>query len=166
MARILMSSLLLIGLTGPIFAQQAHALSEQEAQAAAEAMNKRFVAAYNGGDAAALAGLFAEGALYLTPGGTVLSDRTSIEKAIAGRIKAGWTEETVNAMEAHAAGDAVWTVGQYSLTGSGESKGKQIGGHYAEILTRDQNAWHIRMLIGNLTPSQDVTGMAASMAPK
>jgi uncharacterized protein (TIGR02246 family) len=166
MARILMSSMLLICLAGPVLAQQGHAVSEQEAQKAADAVAKKFETAYNAGDAAGLAGLFAETAVYLTPGGTVLSDKPSIEKAIAGRIKAGWTDETVKAMEAHAAGDAVWIVGEYSIVGSGENKGKQISGHYAEVLTRDQNEWHIRMLIGNLTPSQDVTGMAAATKSK
>jgi uncharacterized protein (TIGR02246 family) len=152
--------------TGSVLAQGS-TVSEQDARQAADSAAKKFETAYNAGDAAGIASLFAESGTYLTPGGTVLSgsDRQAIERAIAGRMKAGWTSETVKITEAHAAGNAVWATGEYGLTGTGQSSGKQISGHFAEVLTRDGNDWRFRMLIANLTPSHDVTGMAAASAP-
>jgi hypothetical protein len=100
MVRILMSSMPVICLAGPVLAQPGHAVSEQEAQ--------------------------------------------------------------------KAAADAMWSGGEYRVLGSGEDKGTQISGHYAEVLTRDQNAWHIRMLIGTLSPVEGYHrdgGDGAKVAP-
>lgn len=160
----LMSSILVVYLAAPVFAQQGP-VSEQDARQAADSMAKKFETAYNAADAAGIANLFADGGTYLTPGGTVLTDRQAMERAVAGRIKAGWTKETVTVTGAHASGDSVWFIGEYALMGTGLNNGKQIAGHYAEVLTRAGPEWRISMLIGNLTPSQDVTGMAGTAAP-
>lgn len=162
MRRTLVPSMLVICLAAPVLAQQGPVVSEQDARQAADTISSKFETAYNAGDAAGIASLFADGGTYLTPGGTVLSDRQAMEKAVAGRIKAGWTKETVKVTGAHAAGDSVWLIGEYTIMGTGQNSGKQIGGHYAEVLTRAGTEWRISMLIGNLTPSQDITGMAAS----
>ncbi len=77
-------------------------------------------------------------------------------------MKAGWTKETVTVTQAHAVGDAVWDTGEYSIIGTGENNGKEISGHYAAVLTQSGNEWRIAMLIGNLNPARDVTGMAAA----
>jgi ketosteroid isomerase-like protein len=163
MLRSLMSCVLTIYLaTGPALAQQTPLVSEREAREAGLQVAGKFEAAYNAGDAAAVARLFATKTTYFTPGGTVLSDHQAIEMAIAGRIKAGWTHELVKLGEAHPAGDAVWITGEYSLTGTGDNKGKQIGGHFCNVLIQEGGAWRIRMLLANLTPTEDVTGMAAA----
>lgn len=165
MRRTLIPSVLAICLAGPVLAQQGPAVSEQEDQQAANTISKNFETAYNAGDGAGIASLFADGGTYLTPGGKVLSDRQAMEKAIAGRIKAGWTNETVKVTAAHAAGDAVWAIGEYAIMGTGQNSGKQIGGHFAEVLMRSRPEWRFIMLMANLTPSQDVTGMAPTAAP-
>ena len=164
MRRTLISSMLAICLAGPVLAQQGSTVSEQDAQQAANTISKKFETAYNAGDAAGIASLFADGGIYLTPGGTVLSDRQAMEKALAGRMKAGWTKETVQVTGAHAVGDAVWAIGEYSITGTGQNSGKQIGGHFAQVLTRSGTEWRFSMLMAGLTPSQDITGMVAPSA--
>ena len=131
-----MPSVLVVCFAGPVLAQQDHTV-DQTAQQAAKSLTKKFVTAYNAGNATGVASLFTEDATFLTPGGTVASDRQAIEKAIAAKIKAGWTEETAKVAEAHAAGDAVWSIGEYTIKGTDQNSGKQIGGHYAEVLTQD-----------------------------
>ncbi len=164
MRRTLIPSMLVLCFAGPVLAQQEPAVSEQDAQQAANTISKKFETAYNAGDAAGIASLFADGGTYLTPGGTVLSNRQAMEKALAGRMKAGWTQETVKVTGAHAAGDAVWAIGEYSIMGTGQNSGKQISGHFAQVLTRSGPEWRFIMLMANLTPSQDITGMAAPSA--
>jgi ketosteroid isomerase-like protein len=134
--------------------------TDKAALEALEATAARFQSAYNAGNPAGIAALFAKGGVYLTPAGTLLTDPQAMEKAVDGRIKAGWTKETVKATAAHAAGDQVWGYGEYTLAGTGANEGKQIGGGYAMVLSRDSGDWRINMLIGNLKPTQDVTGMA------
>jgi uncharacterized protein (TIGR02246 family) len=163
--RTLAASAVLLCLGMPVLAQHGSTQSEQDARLVAANHAKHFETAYNAGDAVGVAKLFTTDGVYLTPGGTVLSDPQTIAKAVQGRINAGWTKETIKVMEAHAAGDAVWGIGEYSLEGTGGSGGKHLSGHYAVVLVRDGDEWRSSMLIGNLTPTQDVTGMSVTSGP-
>ncbi len=120
----------------------------QEASKAAE----KWVAAYNSGDAAAIAALFTQDAVFSPASAVTLKGREVIEKALAGRMKAGFTKETVNVTEEHQNGDTLWAVGDYEVIGSGESEGKKINGKFGEVLMRDGDAWHIVMLTANAAP--------------
>ena len=156
------SVLVTLCVAGPTYAQQAPAVSEQAAREAADTVTRQFVTDYNNGNAAGLANLFAQNGVLLTVGGTMLTSRQDIEKGFAGRMKAGWTKETVKVIEAHPAGNEVWSISEYEIAGTGQNSGKQIGGYAASVLTREGPDWRIRMLIGNVKPTQDVTGMAAA----
>jgi len=48
-------------------------------------------------------------------------------------------------------GDAMWAVGEFQFTGSGEQAGKQQSGLFGEVLVKDGADWHIEMLLA--TPS-------------
>jgi uncharacterized protein (TIGR02246 family) len=124
----------------------------EDAKKAADDFASKWVAAYNVGDATTLAALFTQDGVFNAPSGAVVKGREAIEKALAGRIKAGWTQETVTTNDAGAAGNAVWAAGEYSLLGSGEVAGKQTGGHFGWVLVRDGDAWHIAMLTANVSP--------------
>ena len=124
----------------------------QDAKKTADDFATKWVAAYDGGDAAALAALFTADGVFNAPSGAVLKGRDAIEKALAGRIKAGWTKETVTTTDAEMAGTAVWAAGEYGLVGSGEQAGKQSGGHFGWVLVRDGDAWPAAMLTANVTP--------------
>jgi uncharacterized protein (TIGR02246 family) len=124
----------------------------QDASNAGEDLGKKWVAAYDAGDAAAIAALFTPDGVFIPASGVVLKGREAIKNAIAARIKAGWNKETVNFIEGGAAGDAGWTIGDYAILGSGENEGKQIAGKYGETLVHDSDGWHIVMLVGNATP--------------
>ena len=124
----------------------------QDAKKTADDFATKWVAAYDAGDAAALAALFTADGVFNAPSGAVLKSRDAIEKALAGRIKAGWTKETVTTTDAEMAGTAVWAAGEYGLVGSGEQAGKQSGGHFGWVLVRDGDAWRAAMLTANVTP--------------
>src|SRR6476619_1712183 len=97
----------------------------QDAKKTADDFATKWVTAYDAGDAAALAALFTPDGVFNAPSGAALKGRDAIEKALAGRRKAGWTKETVTTNDAASAGDAVWAAGEYALLGSGEQAGKQ-----------------------------------------
>jgi len=141
---------------------QTSAALDREAWQIAEVMATKFQTAYNVGDVAAIANLFVDNAYYFTPGGTVLYgwDRQAIQRAFAARIRAGWTKEVVKITEAHSAGEAVWVTGEYVISGTGENQGKQIDGYFAQVITRSGGEWRFRIVIANLKPNQDVTGMS------
>jgi ketosteroid isomerase-like protein len=89
---------------------------------------------------------FPSEAPFIGPPG-VLKGPASIKKAMAGRFSAGWTTETIKINEAHMVGDAVWAVGEFQFSGSGEQAGKQQSGHFGEVLAKDGADWHIVMLL-------------------
>ena len=148
----------------PHLAQQAAPVSDPDAKQAASTISKAWDDAYNAGNPAAIAALFAPGGVYLTPGGTMLKDRQQMATALAARIKAGWTKETIKVIEVHPIGDHVSSVVEYTILGAGRSAGKQISGYAAQLLARNGSEWRIELLAANLTPVQDliqdVTGMA------
>jgi uncharacterized protein (TIGR02246 family) len=122
----------------------------QDAKKTAGDFAAKWVTAYDAGDATALAALFTPDGVFNAPSGAALKGREAIEKALAGRMKAGWTKETVTTTEAGAAGNAVWAAGDYALVGSGEQAGKQTGGRFGWVLVRDGDAWHVAMLTANV----------------
>src|ERR1700686_4366569 len=124
----------------------------QDAKKTADDFAAKWVAAYDAGDSKGLAGLFTAEGVFNAPSGAVVKGREAIEKALAGRMKAGWTKETVTTNDAGAAGNAIWAAGDYALFGSGEVAGKQTGGHFGWVIVRDGDAWHVAMLTANVTP--------------
>jgi len=124
----------------------------QDAKKTADDFATKWVATYDAGDAPALAALFTQDGVFNAPSGAALKGREAIEKALAGRMKAGWTKETVTTNDAGAAGNAVWAAGEYALVGSGEQEGQQTGGRFGWVLVRDGDAWHVAMLTANVTP--------------
>ena len=124
----------------------------EDAKKTADDFAAKWVAAYDAGDAAALAGMFTKDGVFNAPSGAVVKGREAIEKALAGRMKAGWTKETVTTNDAGAAGNAVWAAGDYALFGSGEVAGKQTGGHFGWVIVRDGEVWRIVMLTANVSP--------------
>src|SRR5947207_7900241 len=79
----------------------------QDAKKTADDFAAKWVAAYDAGNAAALAALFTQEGVFNAPSGAVVKGRDAIEKALAGRMKAGWTTETVTTSDAATAGNAV-----------------------------------------------------------
>jgi uncharacterized protein (TIGR02246 family) len=124
----------------------------QDARKTADDFGAKWVAAYDAGDAAALAGMFTQDGVFNAPSGAVVKGREAIEKALAGRMKAGWTKETVTTNDAGAAGNAVWAAGDYGLLGSGEVAGKQTGGRFGWVLVRNGDVWRVTMLTANVSP--------------
>jgi uncharacterized protein (TIGR02246 family) len=128
----------------------ANAAYADDAKQLADALADKWMKAYNSHSPEGIAALFTNEAPFIGPPG-VLKGRASIEKAMAGRFSAGWTTETIKINEAHMVGDAVWAVGEFQFSGSGEQAGKQQSGHFGEVLAKDGADWHIVMLLA--TPS-------------
>ena len=135
-----------------IFIASASTACAQDAKKTADDFGAKWVAAYDAGDAAALAGMFTQDGVFNAPSGAVVKGREAIEKALAGRMKAGWTKETVTTNDAGAAGNAIWAAGDYALLGSGEVAGKQTGGRFGWVLVRDGDVWRVTMLTANVSP--------------
>jgi uncharacterized protein (TIGR02246 family) len=136
---------LIIGLVVP-------AMAEDNAKKVADELAAKWEAAYNAGDPGKIASMFASDGAFNPPSGVLVKGKDAIEKGLAGRMKAGWTKETVSVTEAHSVGNAIWAVGDYNLIGTGEMAGKETGGKFGEVLVKEGNDWHLVMLTANVTP--------------
>src|SRR5258708_11981659 len=85
----------------------------QDAKKTADDFGAKWVAAYDAGDAAALAGMFTLDGVFNAPSGAVVKGREAIEKALAGRMKAGWTKETVTTTTPAPAANALRAAAAY-----------------------------------------------------
>lgn len=121
----------------------------QNATKVADDFGNKWVASYNAGDAKGIASLFTKDGTWSPATAVLLKGRDEIEKAVAARMKAGFTKTTVTMTEAHQIGDVVWAVGEYSVIGSSENAGKEIAGRFGAVYVREGNDWHLVMLTGN-----------------
>jgi hypothetical protein len=150
----------IISVAGPVLAQTP--TSASDAKQAATQVAQTFAAAYNANKPADIAALFASGGIYLTPGGTILSDQADMTMALAARIRTGWTKETIHVIDARPEGSDVLAILDYQIHGTGLAAGREISGYGAQLLTRDGSNWRIKVLAANLKPEQDITGMATA----
>ncbi|MGA8600105.1 MAG: DUF4440 domain-containing protein [Beijerinckiaceae bacterium] len=128
------------------FVTLAGATYAEDAKQVSQALADSWVQAYNSNMPMGVAALFTNDAPFIGPPG-VLKGPANIEKAIAARMKAGWTTETLRIKEAHAVGDGVWSTGEFQFTGSGEQAGKTQSGNFGWVLVKDGGDWHITMLV-------------------
>jgi uncharacterized protein (TIGR02246 family) len=116
------------------------------------ALTEQFDEALNRKDATALAALFTEDAVEVTPDG-IFVGREAIRQRFADlflRQQTGnyfGTREQLNAI-----GDDLWAVGKWWALRQSQNGPKQIGGYWSNIYVHEGNAWKIRMSTFNTTP--------------
>jgi len=147
-----------IGFALPTFAQPTDAIDSQTHAQIDEQIDKKFDEAFNNGDAAALAALFTQDAVWVTPQGPVVG-REAIQQRFAGMFQQGHYRNHLNNDDPGSphwigtAGTEVWRTGAWSFTLQGKGSGPlQLKGHFGAINVREGEGWKIRMLTFNVTP--------------
>lgn len=94
------------------------AMAMDEVRMGIDEINAKFVEAYNSGDAAALAALFAEDATRLPPDGTILKGRAAIEARRAEDMAEmpGGEELSLTTLDVQFSGDMAYEIGTWSST--------------------------------------------------
>jgi uncharacterized protein (TIGR02246 family) len=145
---------LAIGFVVPAFAQSKQTVASQ----IDEQVTKKFDVAFNNGDAAALAALYADDAIQVTPNGTIVG-REAIEKGFAGIFSQGHYSQHFNKDDQDsphmigADGKEVWRTGEWGFTVQGKTGDPlNLKGFWSAINVRDGDTWKIRMLTFNVTP--------------
>jgi ketosteroid isomerase-like protein len=141
----------------PSFAQQTNTADPELREALTE-FNKKVDDGLNSGNAAALAALFTEDAVFVTDQGPVFG-RQAIEKwytDLFQTIHFSNHSGTVDQNSPHGIATAdieMWATGQWSVTLKGQNFGPvQAKGYYGAIYVREGGAWKKRMETWNLTP--------------
>jgi uncharacterized protein (TIGR02246 family) len=140
----------------PTFAQQKEAVDPQLIQKLHDTIiSKKYNDAVNNHDAAAIAALYTEDAVFVTDHGPIYG-RQAIEKFYADEFK-GWQPKdhtsTTDPDSARMLGpDNLTRAGVWSETGKGKNgEDLPIKGYWSEIDTRQGDDWKISQLTGLLT---------------
>ncbi len=119
--------------------EMAMSMAMDEVRMAIDEINAKFNEAFNSGDAAALAALFAEDATRLPPDGTILKGRAAIEARIAEDMAEmpGGGELTVTTLDVQFSGDMAYEIGTWSFTGMApDGEEVMMNGTYLSVFKR------------------------------
>lgn len=148
---------LAIGFALPTFAQQPTAPDPQLREAFA-ALCKKFDETFINGDAAAAATLFTEDAVIIPHDGPPIYGREAIQKHWEDVFKKVHFSKHLSKPEQYsphvmgAAGNEVWSTGEYSQTFQVENGSPlQISGHFLDIDVRDGDALKFKVQTYNFT---------------
>jgi ketosteroid isomerase-like protein len=146
---------LAISFTLPAFAQEKDAASDQQATQKIRAISKAYDEAVNNNDAAAIAALYTEDAVFVSDRGLV-KGRQAIEQWYADVFKSGWKPKDhighPDGTQPHVFGTMAWEAGQWSETGQDKNGAPvPIKGYYGAVDVRVGEDWKIQMLTYNLT---------------
>jgi len=109
----------------------------------------KFVAAFNSGDAATVAGFYAEDAALLPPDGHRVDGRAGIQEFWQGAINSGMKIDDLHAIEVHARQDIAGEVGVFTLSVPVEGGAKKVSGKYIVLWKRDGHNWQLYRDIWN-----------------
>ena len=109
--------------------------------AAINATNQRFMAAFNGGDAAKVASFYTEGGQLLPANSETIEGIPAIEQFWAGAMAMGIKRVQLTTVELDAQNDTAIEIGRYALSGEGDVALDQ--GKYLVVWKRDGGAWKL-----------------------
>jgi uncharacterized protein (TIGR02246 family) len=108
-----------------------------------------FVAAFNAGDGATVAGFYTEDAALLPPGGGRVDGRDAIQAFWQGAADSGMKIDDLHAIEVDARQDLAGEVGVFTLSVPGESGVTKVVGKYIVIWKRTGHTWQLYRDIWN-----------------
>lgn len=109
----------------------------------------KWVAAFNAGDGAAVAALYAPDAALFPPGGQRVDGRAAIGDFWQGAIDSGMTADELRPVEVQANGDLAGEVGIFTLSVPGENGPTKVNGQYIVIWKRIGHTWQLHRDIWN-----------------
>jgi ketosteroid isomerase-like protein len=135
---------LAIGFAAPVLAL--NFFGDVKALGEFNALGLKYDEAYNKDDAAALAALFAEGAVVVTDTGPIYG-REAIEKMYADEFQKWHPINYIGqADQLNAIGNEPWSVGEWWNTLQSQTGPVFVRGYWSAIYIREGDAWKIRML--------------------
>lgn len=141
--RVLLASVFVMSLSGPTRAES----PRDEIEAALVS----FAAAFNKGDAAAVAAHYAEDAAVLPPDSARIDGRLGIETFWKGAIDAGVSDLALKAVEVVPGGDYAFEIGEvsFSMKGTDGAKATSAGKYIVVWKKNSDGTWHLYRDIWN-----------------
>jgi uncharacterized protein (TIGR02246 family) len=140
---LLITSLLIVVATSAMGQQNV----PQTDQQAAREVHLQFTAAFNRQDAAALASLFSEDGIRVTPQG-IVQGRDAIRKDSDKRFQSRFHDLSITPLIVRALGDSIWETGEWTM----KIGDQPVRGYFAMTLVREGNRFKIRDDTFNIAP--------------
>ena len=121
-------------------------------KAATDEVTAAWVKAGDAGDAAALAGLYAEDAHSMPPGGQPISGRSAIESYWRADIGSGGVVTRLTPRDSIAQGDLLHVDGTYEVAEK-DGEGALANGQYQQLWRRVDGQWKVQHEIWRIDPS-------------
>jgi len=109
----------------------------------------RFVAAFNAGDGATVAGFYSVDAALFPPGGQRIDGRSAIQTFWQGASDSGLKIDELHAVEVISGGDTASEMGVFVLSAPGDNGPTKIPGKYIVIWKRIGDTWQMHRDIWN-----------------
>ena len=124
--------------------------AQQSVRTSIEANTQQFIAAFNKGDAAAVANMYTMDARLLPPNGEMVEGRANIETFWQGAISAGLKIVSLEAVHVETQGNLAVEVGRYTLTVPGAGGVTTTDkGKYVVTWKREGRSWKLAADIYN-----------------
>lgn len=122
-----------------------------EVRKAIEAANAQWAAAFNRGDAVAVAALYTDGATVMPPDSEMVRGRQDIREFWQGAIQGGLKDAVLTTVEVQASGSMAYEIGKFSLTAHPKDQApKMISGKYVVVWKRQADGgWKLHVDIWN-----------------
>ncbi|PLZ04067.1 DUF4440 domain-containing protein [Burkholderia sp. WAC0059] len=143
-------AVLLVG-SAPVFAATSGASapepSLQEAQSAAAKLGQLYDSNYATKNADAMARLYAEDGVLVSPAGNVIKGRTALRQYYEKRFSSGAKAHHIQVIEAGVQGNGGFSIANFSVeVPKGDGTFRQESGHIIAVYVRDSDGWHFRAL--------------------
>jgi ketosteroid isomerase-like protein len=132
--------------TAMLFAAIAAPASAAEVDVSKCPANKTWQDAYNKGDTAAVAALYAADAIEVTPGGIRIGP-AAVKERLEGQKKAGDKNTVITAAKCNIEGSTRWSAGDWKS----EPPQGPVSGFRTAIEAKDGNTWKMVSLTWNVT---------------
>jgi uncharacterized protein (TIGR02246 family) len=107
-----------------------------------EAVNAKFGAAYDRGDAAAIARLYTPHATVFPPGSDMVTGREGIQKVWAGAIQSGMKFTSLQTVSVEQYGNAAREIGRFTAdVPNAQKQMTKLVGKYVVVWKRENGAW-------------------------
>ena len=122
----------------------------RDVKADIDAANAKWEAAFNKGDAAAVAQLYTEQATLLPPGAAMANGRAAVQAFWKGAIDAGYKNITLKALQVDQFGAAAREIGAFTLDAPNPQKQTvHVEGKYVVLWRRTGGTWKLDTDIWN-----------------
>jgi len=123
----------------------------RDVRQAVEASNAKWMAAFNQGDAAAVAAVYTDNATLMPPNSEMIEGRQGIQDFWGDAIQSGLKDASLTTVSVQANGETAYEIGKFSLAVHSQGKDPQvISGKYVVVWQKGSDgAWKLNVDIWN-----------------